>query len=259
MACVIFENVSKTYARQSRQFFWRFLLQMLTGREPLSVRALDNVSFSLRDGEGLAVVGPNGAGKSTLLALAAGLLQPDRGRVHVTGRVVALLELGSGFHPDLTGAENLRVNAALLGLTRRETNAIFDQVVEFAELRDFINEPLRTYSHGMILRLGFAIAVHAQPEILLIDEVMAVGDQRFQHKCLRKISELRQQGKILICVSQAPAELRPFCDYAIWLERGHVVQQGPAGEVLEAYQRYVMNDSPDAAKAGASAPGARLS
>lgn len=240
MAEVWFDQVSKTYARQSRQFLWRYLWQKLGWQRPESIHALENVSFRLQDGDSLAIVGPNGAGKSTLLSLAAGLLEPDRGSVRVTGRVVALLELGSGFHPDLTGAENLRVNAALLGLSRRETNRIFDEVVEFAGLEDFINEPLRTYSQGMILRLGFAIAVHAYPDILLVDEVIAVGDQRFQQKCLEKILEFRRAGKILMCVSQVPAQLKALCDQALWLDHGRVILHGPAAEVLDAYERQAL-------------------
>src|SRR5262249_54680314 len=145
--------------------------------------ALRNVSFQVESGEGLAVVGPNGAGKSTLLSLVAGLVRPDSGTVSSSGRIAALLELGSGFHHDLTGTENVRVTAALFGFSRKRTSDVFDSIVEFSGIGDFIDEPLRTYSSGMIMRLAFSVAINSDPDILLIDEVLAVGDQAFQAKC----------------------------------------------------------------------------
>jgi ABC-type polysaccharide/polyol phosphate transport system ATPase subunit len=234
MPRVRLDRVTKIYRRQSRQFLWRFLLQTLGGRRAEPIYALRDVSFELASGQAMAVIGRNGAGKSTLLSLVAGLTAPESGLVEVDGRVLALLELGSGFHPDLTGAENLRVNAALCGLTRRQTEERFEEIVEFAELADFIDEPLRTYSQGMILRLAFSVAVHADADILLLDEMIAVGDVDFQRKSFRRIREMKQQGRILLCVSHVPEILKELCEEAIWLESGRIVLRGPAEQVIDA-------------------------
>jgi ABC-type polysaccharide/polyol phosphate transport system ATPase subunit len=236
MARIRFDRVTKVYRRQSRQFLWRFLLEAFGSRRAEPIYALREVTFELTEGRSLAVIGRNGAGKSTLLSLVAGLTQPESGTVEVEGRVMALLELGSGFHPDLTGAENLRVNAALCGLTRQETEERFDRIVEFAGLREFIDEPLRTYSQGMILRLAFSVAVHVDADILLLDEFLVIGDVDFQRKGLRRIHEMKRQGKILLCVSHVPELLKGLCEEAIWLEAGRVVLRGPAEEVIDAYQ-----------------------
>ncbi|MCW5979223.1 MAG: ABC transporter ATP-binding protein [Bryobacteraceae bacterium] len=236
MPFVRFYHVSKVYSRQSRQFFWRFFVETM-GRKPREpIRALNDVTFELGAGESLAVIGHNGAGKSTLLSLVAGLTTPESGLVEVEGRVMALLELGSGFHYDMTGAENLRLNAALCGLTKKQTEERYQQIVDFSELRSFINEPLRTYSMGMILRLGFSIAVHVEADILLLDEVLVVGDQDFQQKCLTRILRMKQEGKILMCVSHAPDMLRMLCERALWIESGAVIMQGAAGDVIDAYR-----------------------
>ena len=197
--------------------------------------ALREVSFRLESGESMAVVGRNGAGKSTLLSLVAGLARPDCGSVTVEGRVAALLELGSGFHPDLTGVENLRLNASLLGLSRRRTEEVSGAIADFADIGDFLREPLRTYSTGMLMRLAFAIAVHVDPDVLIVDEVLAVGDQAFQAKCFDRIRQFRSQGKTLLFVSHANKLVGEICSRGLWLERGQVVMQGTAEEVLEAY------------------------
>ncbi len=237
MAVVELQNVSKSYYRRpTRHFFHRFLMDKWRGVDSERFYALRNVSFTLSHGESLAVVGPNGAGKSTLLNLIGGLSYPDEGRIYVEGRVAALLELGSGFHPDLTGSENLRIYASLLGLSRREVLDREDRIVDFSGIRDFINEPLRTYSAGMIMRLAFSVAVHVDAELILVDEVLAVGDQAFQAKCFEKIFELKREGKVFICVSHVSDVIRELCASAIWLEGGRVVRQGPTGEVLDAYQ-----------------------
>ncbi len=239
MAHVIFQNVSKVYTRQSRQFLFRYVWELLTGKRRRGNRdsfyALRNISFELRDGDTLGIVGHNGAGKSTLLSLVAGLTAPEEGSVDVRGRLMALLELGSGFHPDLTGAENLYMNAALCGMTRREAERAFERIVEFSELGEFIHEPLRTYSAGMVLRLAFSIAVQVEPDILLIDEIFAVGDKDFQKKCSDRILEMRDRGTILVCVSHAADTLRELCKRGLWIESGEVVKYGEAGEVFDAY------------------------
>jgi ABC-type polysaccharide/polyol phosphate transport system ATPase subunit len=202
-------------------------------REPFY--ALRNVSFAVEHGQSLGIIGRNGAGKSTLLNIATGLCPPDEGEVQVSGRVAALLELGSGFHPDLTGAENVRINAAMLGLTRRQVRARFDAIVEFSGVSAFINEPLRTYSSGMMMRLAFSVAVNVDPDILIVDEVLAVGDQDFAAKCLERILKLRHAGKTLICVSHSLQTLTGLCDRGLWLDRGSVMTTGPMRQVIDAY------------------------
>jgi len=181
-------------------------------------------------------VGTNGAGKSTLLSVIAGLAEPDAGWVSVAGRIGALLQLGAGFHPDLTGVENLWLNASLLGLSRKRTGEVFESIVDFAGIEDFIAEPLRTYSSGMVMRLAFSVAVHMDPEIFIVDEVLAVGDHAFQAKCQAKILELKRAGRTLIAVSHAAAGVADVCERAIWLDRGSIVSDGPLAQVVDAYQ-----------------------
>jgi ABC-type polysaccharide/polyol phosphate transport system ATPase subunit len=201
--------------------------------------ALTDVSFKVLEGESVALIGSNGAGKSTTLNLITGLARPDAGSVRTSGRIAALLELGSGFHPDLTGAENVRLNAALLGMSARRTREQMAAIIDFAEVGDYIREPLRTYSSGMMVRLAFAIAVHVDPAILIIDEVLGVGDAHFQQKSLNRIRDLRSEGKTMLSVSHSPATVRAFCDRAIWLHHGEVMMDGRVEEVLEAYERFV--------------------
>ena len=237
MNAIEFQGVSKSFARHGGRMLLRQRIQRwLKGEHAQRFYALKNVSFHVAQGEGLAVVGPNGAGKSTLLGLVAGLAQPDSGRVQVNGRVVALLELGSGFHADLTGAENIRVNASLIGLSRRRTAELYDQIVEFSGIADFMDEPLRTYSSGMVMRLAFSVAIHMDPEVLLVDEVLAVGDTAFQEKCFARIRQFRDSGKTLMCVSHSSTMVREMCDRAIWLDHGELMMTGRIGEVIEAYQ-----------------------
>lgn len=236
MAAIEFVDVSKSFGRRSGPALLRgHLKRWFTPTHKERFFALKHVSFAVAPGESVAVVGPNGAGKSTLLSLIAGLVEPDTGSVSVDGRVVALLELGSGFHPDLTGAENILMNAALLGISRKRTLELFDNIVEFAGVGDFIQQPLRTYSSGMVVRLAFSVAVCTDPDILLVDEVLAVGDQAFQAKCLDRIHELRRKGKTLICVSHATGMVQQFCDRALWLDHGQVMMTGPVVDVLETY------------------------
>jgi ABC-type polysaccharide/polyol phosphate transport system ATPase subunit len=240
MSLIEFENVSKTFKQGAGA---KLLLGHMQDRFRRTERnlfyALRNVSFQIGHGESVAVMGRNGAGKSTLLGLVAGLAQPNKGRVQVNGRVAALLELGSGFHPDLTGVENLWLNAALLGLSRKQTQASFDSIVEFSGIGDFIFQPLRTFSTGMIMRLAFAVAVHVDPDILIVDEVLAVGDTAFTQKCLEKIMEFRHAGKTLLFVSHAGALLSTLCDRAIWLDHGQLMADGRITDVLPLYEGHV--------------------
>jgi len=235
MSVIAVENVSKKFPRHAGQMLLRnHLAQFLAGRREDPFFALKRVSFSVEHGESLAVIGRNGAGKSTLLGLVAGVSQPDEGTVVVNGQVTALLELGSGFHPDLTGRENVRLNAALLGLSRRQTAEAFERIVEFSGIREFIDEPLRTYSTGMVMRLAFSVAINRDPEVLLIDEILAVGDAAFQAKCIEKVHEFRNAGKTLLCVSHSNL-IRQLCDRAIWLDHGELLLSGTVTDVLEAY------------------------
>lgn len=236
MSVIAFHNVSKSYQRHAGQMLLRNHVTQFFRRERLErFFALKRVSFTLERGTSLAVIGSNGAGKSTLLGLVAGLSKPDEGSVQVNGQVAALLELGSGFHYDLTGRENVRLNAALLGLSRRRAGEAFEAIVDFSGIGEFIDEPLRTYSTGMVMRLAFAVAVHTNFQVLLIDEVLAVGDAVFQAKCFEKLHEFRNSGKTLLCVSHASVVIQELCDQALWLDHGELIMSGSAAEVSAAY------------------------
>jgi ABC-type polysaccharide/polyol phosphate transport system ATPase subunit len=198
-------------------------------------QALTDVTLSVEKGQTLGIVGRNGSGKSTLLKLLTGIFRPDSGRVQVNGKVSALLELGAGFHPEFTGRENVFINGIVLGLSKREVLRRFDEIVRFAELEAFIDEPVRTYSSGMYMRLGFAVAVHTDPDILLIDEVLAVGDEAFQKKCYEKIAEFQRKGRTIVLVSHDLRAVEEWCDEVIWLEDGAVRRKGAPGEVVAAY------------------------
>jgi homopolymeric O-antigen transport system ATP-binding protein len=231
-----FGNVSKTFAKHTKHLLLRDrLVQAVLGQTAERFHALKNVSFEVHRGESLAVVGPNGAGKSTLLGLVAGLTQPDSGRIEVSGRLAALLELGSGFHYDLTGRENVYLNGSLLGLSRETVVRAYDRIVEFADIGDFIHEPLRTYSTGMVMRLAFSVAINMDPDILIVDEVLAVGDYAFQAKCIDRIHQLRDSGKSILAVSHSATMVQSLCDHAIWLDHGEVIMSGDVREVTDAY------------------------
>lgn len=239
MTSILFDNVSKTFRlHQGRALIAGHLRAMFGERtDPKDMLfALRDVSFRIARGESIALIGSNGAGKSTSLSLMAGLARPDAGTVRVEGRLAAMLELGSGFHNDLTGAENVLLNASLLGISRREAREALPRITEFAGLEDFIDEPLRAYSAGMVMRLAFATATHVDPEILLIDEVLAVGDQQFQKKCAARLDHLRGEGRTLVCVSHEFGTVLRLCDRAIWLDHGRIFMDGPAAEVVAAYQ-----------------------
>lgn len=232
-----FAGVSKFFYRHAGRVLLRNYVEgLLRGDHKERFYALKDVSFRLEQGESLALVGSNGAGKSTLLSLVAGLVEPDAGRVVVNGRVGALLQLGAGFHPDLTGVENIRLNAALLGLGQKRTRELFGEIAEFSGIGDFVNEPLRTYSSGMIMRLAFSVAVHLDPDILIIDEVLAVGDAAFQVKCMEKLESHKRSGKSLLFVTHAAGSVQRLCDRAIWLDHGKLMADGPVARVVDAYE-----------------------
>ncbi|HEV2763012.1 MAG TPA: ABC transporter ATP-binding protein [Pyrinomonadaceae bacterium] len=202
--------------------------------------ALKDVSFEVEKGSTVGVVGQNGCGKSTLLQIVAGTLEPTHGSVETDGRVAALLELGAGFNPELTGVENVHMNAALMGFSRRETERLLPGIERFAEIGDFIRQPVKTYSSGMYVRLAFAIAASAEPEIFVVDEALAVGDAVFQHRCLRRIKEMQQRGTTVLFVSHDAAAVRALCTRAVLLNAGRLVADGRPLDVLNHYQKIIM-------------------
>ena len=234
-------NVSKVYRRYSGRKFstlksallQRSLLQDLRPNEVFP--ALTDVSFAVPRGATYGVIGKNGSGKSTALKLVAGITKPSRGTVRVDGRISALIELGAGFHPEISGRENVFINGIMLGLTKREVQNRFDEIVEFAELREFIDAPVKTYSSGMYMRLGFAVAIHVEPDVLLVDEVLAVGDEGFTHKCLDKFGEFRRRGKTILLVTHSLNLVERFCDEALWLDAGRAMTHGDPKRVVDAY------------------------
>lgn len=236
------EQVSKRYPLDKQasfiigEVFQRLLLRKKRQRE--AFWAVKDLSFEVRKGDSLGVIGSNGAGKSTLLSMIAGSVFPTSGSVHVHGRIGALLELGAGFHADLTGRENIYLNASLLGLTKREIDEKFDAILEFSELQDFIDVQIRNYSSGMHVRLGFAVAAHVDPEIVLIDEALAVGDQHFQEKCVARILKFKEEGKTLIFVSHSMPLVTLLCDRAVWLQDGMLRKEGGRHGVVEEYKAH---------------------
>jgi lipopolysaccharide transport system ATP-binding protein len=240
------ESVSKRFRRQTVQpsttlktALVEFLLRRRRPEGDLMFQALREISFTVPQGQTLGIIGRNGSGKSTLLKLLAGIYRPDHGRIAVHGKVGALLELGAGFHPEFSGRENVLINGIVLGLSKREMRRRFDAIVRFAGLEAFIDEPVKTYSSGMYTRLGFSVAIHADPDILLIDEILAVGDEEFQHKCLDKMAELRRQGKTIVLVSHDLATVERWSDEVLWLEDGVLQEIGAPQRVIERYRHGV--------------------
>ena len=207
-----------------------------------SVQALEQIDFCVQEGDSLGIIGLNGSGKSTLLQIIAGTLQPTTGSVEVKGRIAALLELGSGFDPEFTGRENIYINASILGLTRREIDARYDAIVAFADIGDFIDRPVKTYSSGMMVRLAFAVQVHVEPDVLIVDEALSVGDARFQAKALTKIEEILKQGTTLLFVGHDLSAVRSFCNQAMLLDKGRIIKSGIPDDVIADYLYIVQKD-----------------
>lgn len=205
--------------------------------------ALDDVSLEIPTGSTFGLIGTNGSGKSTLLKCMARILRPDRGTITTHGKVSALLELGAGFHPELSGRDNVFLNGAILGMSQREVHRRFDDIVQFAGLERFIDTPVKNYSSGMYVRLGFSVAINVDPDILLVDEVLAVGDEQFQRRCAEKFAELRRAGKTIVVVSHSLGTLQQMCDAAAWLDRGVLSATGPATEVVDAYLSSLQTES----------------
>jgi ABC-type polysaccharide/polyol phosphate transport system ATPase subunit len=235
-------NASKVYRRYSRRHQFSTLKSALLSRSLIrdlrpdeTFAAVSDVTFSVPRGRTLGVIGRNGSGKSTLLKLVAGITKPTTGTVRVAGRISALIELGAGFHPEISGRENVFINGIMLGLTKREIARRFDEIVEFAEMKDFIDAPVKTYSSGMYMRLGFAVAIHVDPDVLLVDEVLAVGDEGFTHKCLDKFAEFKRRGKTILLVTHALGLVERFCDDALWMDSGQMKGMGDPKRVVGAY------------------------
>ena len=235
-------HASKIYRRYDRRRQFATLKSALLSRSLVrdlkpdeTFAAVQDVSFTVPKGRTLGVIGRNGSGKSTMLKLVAGITKPTTGSVKVHGRISALIELGAGFHPEISGRENVFINGIMLGLTKKEITRRFDEIVEFAELEDFIDAPVKTYSSGMYMRLGFAVAIHVDPDVLLVDEVLAVGDEGFTHKCLDKFAEFKRRGRTILLVTHSLGLVERFCDEAVWLDHGRLKGAGDPRRIVGAY------------------------
>lgn len=233
-------NVTKTYPYYGyiTAGFKTFLFNLPKAIKQTRKRftALEDISFEVYRGECIGVIGRNGAGKSTLLGLIAGVLKPDKGEIVVRGRISPLLELGAGFHPELTGRENIILNGVLLGMTKKEVLQKMEEIIEFSELGDFIDQPLRTYSSGMVARLGFSVVAHLDPDILLVDEILAVGDLNFQRKCMKKIESFRKNSVTIVIVSHSTEQIKRLCDRVLWIENHKVSAIGNPEEICRMYE-----------------------
>jgi ABC-type polysaccharide/polyol phosphate transport system ATPase subunit len=242
MNAIELSHVSKIYQRYNRRRQFATLKSALLSGSLIrdlkpdeTFAAVRDVSFTVPTGRTLGVIGRNGSGKSTLLKLVAGITKPSQGDVAVRGRISALIELGAGFHPEISGRENVFINGIMLGLSKKEVGRRFDEIVEFAELREFIDAPVKTYSSGMYMRLGFAVAIHVDPDVLLVDEVLAVGDEGFTHKCLDKFAEFKRRGKTILLVTHSLGLVERFCDEALWMDGGSMKGMGDPKRVVGAY------------------------
>ena len=234
------ENVSVKYNAPSERFntFKEYAIRWMQGKvQHQSFLALHDVDLSIRRNEVFGIIGNNGAGKSTMLKLISRVLRPSTGRVYVKGRVAPLLELGAGFHPELSGRENVYLNGAMLGFSRAEMNQKFLEIVEFSEIGDFIDAPLRTYSSGMWARLGFSVAIDVDPDILVLDEILSVGDESFQRKCLNRIDQIIRGNATILIVSHNMAMIEQMCQRSAWLDHGEVKAVGETCEVIAAYRK----------------------
>ncbi|QBE50334.1 ATP-binding cassette domain-containing protein [Leucobacter triazinivorans] len=235
---MVFSDAKKTFKIKHTNSFKETFIAALKRKElTTDFNAVDGVSFEVPDGQSVALMGSNGSGKSTTLKLLSGVLAPDGGWVRTRGRIAGLIEVGAGFHPDLTGRQNVYLNAAILGMSREETDARFDEILEFSEIGEFIDTEVKRYSSGMHARLGFAVAVHTEFDVLLVDEVLSVGDAAFREKCSERMMQLRERGKTMFVVSHNAGQVLRLCERGIVLEHGRVIFDGPIGEAVEALER----------------------
>src|SRR5258706_3799229 len=247
------QAVSKAYRLLGRRSQFATLKSALLKRdlklEPeATVPALKNISFQVHRGEAFGIIGRNGSGKSTLLKVVSGILKPTSGRIAITGRVAALIELGAGFHPEITRRENIYINGIMLGLTKRDIESRLERIVEFSGVGPFLDQPVKTYSSGMYVRLGFSVAVHVDPDVLLIDEVLAVGDEEFSQKCIAKIQEMKYRGGTLLFVTHQLDQVRNLCGRALWLDRGEAKGIGEPAGVVDDYLQQVAGHAPKSAE-----------
>lgn len=228
--------VSKLFKRQNQRTFKEVIPAFLGGKKVIdSFWALKNISFDVLKGESIGIIGPNGSGKSTLLKLIAGVTRPTNGSLEINGRIAPLIELGAGLHPELTGRENIYLNGVILGLTRRQLKEKFNDIVNFADLWAFIDQPIKHYSSGMYLRLAFAVAVHVEPEILLIDEILAVGDVTFQKKCFKKMEEFKKNGVTIIYVGHSLELVKKFCSKVLYINQGRMITYDDSEKAIKQY------------------------
>jgi len=232
------ENIFKSYSLQKQKTFKEFLPALIGGKQTkINFNALSGINFELLKGQSLGILGRNGSGKSTLLKLIAGVTKPSDGRITVNGKVAPLIELGAGFHPELTGRENVYLNGSILGIRKKAMDQLYPEIVEFAELEDFMDEPIKFYSSGMYMRLAFSVAVAETPDILLVDEILAVGDQRFQKKCLKRMGEFIKKGSTLVMVSHQPEQLEKYCNKGLFLDKSKQIFFGDIDEALKFYEK----------------------
>ena len=234
---IIFENVTKHFFKQEDRTLKELIPSLIKGSKPGEfIDALKNFNLDIQKGDTVGVLGRNGAGKSTFLKIIAGVTKPTEGKVIVEGKIAPLIELGAGFHPQLTGRENIYLNGSIFGLSKKEIDAVFDDIVKFAELKKFIDTPVKHYSSGMYMRLGFSVAVHVPFDILLTDEILAVGDTEFQEKCIKKMISFKKEGKIIIFVSHALETVAAFCNKGLLIDKGNQIFYGDVKEAIEKYK-----------------------
>ncbi|WP_166997907.1 ABC transporter ATP-binding protein [Paramicrobacterium fandaimingii] len=235
---IIVENVRKTFLIRHSHSLKEAFIGKIRGRKVGSspFQALDDITFTIDEGESVAILGHNGSGKSTMLKLISGVLEPNAGQILVRGRLAGLIEVGAGFHPDLSGRENVYLNAAILGMTEKETDARFDDIVDFSGIREFIDQEVKHYSSGMFMRLAFSVAIHTELDVLLVDEILSVGDAPFREKCNKKIRELIDSGKTMVVVSHSVGTVKELCDRGIVLRKGKMIFDGPIDEALEVHK-----------------------
>lgn len=233
---ITFSHVTKDFSLQNQKTFKEFLPALFNGEKTVNkFTALSDISFEIKKGECVGIIGPNGSGKSTILKLVAKVMSPTSGHVHVQGKVSPLIELGAGMHPELTGKENIYLNGAILGLKRKQIDQNYQNILNFSELQEFIDQPIKHYSSGMYMRLAFSIAVHVNPEILIVDEILAVGDSPFQEKCFKKMEEFKKSGVTILFVSHSMAQVEKFCTKAIYLNHHTIQSNGNTQVVCQKY------------------------
>lgn len=234
---IIVDNVYKTFNvyLDKANTIKEKILFLFSRNKKEKREVLKDINLKIKKGEVVALIGTNGSGKSTLLKLMTKIIYPNKGKIETKGKLTSLLELGAGFHPDFSGRENIYFNASIFGLTRREIDERIEDIIEFSELRDFIDNPVRTYSSGMYMRLAFSVAINVDADILLIDEILSVGDEHFQNKCFEKMIQLKEQGKTMVFVTHSMESVKKLCDRAVWLYEGRIKMDGKTEEVIKEY------------------------